>query len=205
MAYSFNFNLKKLPKDFFVDVTKAAKRHKLHKRLGGASKNIVKKFKVNERLGVPVDDAVTIVEDLVDVYMDNIINFDKVKKAHQKVLLIPHCCRKHMDSKCKARFDPECSSYFCRACSKDCMANKATQLANGKGYIPYILPGGSCITKLMKNVSCDAIVGIACGEEIKLGKSFLNGRGIPVVGIPLTKNGCSATEFNLANLKKLMV
>jgi uncharacterized protein len=205
MAYNFEFNLRKLPKDFFVDVTKVAKSHKIHRKLGDASKNLVRKFKVNEALGVPLDDALTIVEDLLDVYIDNVINFDKLKTAKQKVLLVPHCCRKYMDSRCKAKFDPKLSSYFCKGCSKDCYANKATKAAKEKGYDVYILPGGSCIKKLMQNVKCEAIFGIACGEEIKLGKTFLNGKGIPVIGLPLTKNGCSKTQFNVVNLKKLMV
>jgi len=205
MAYSFEFNLRKLPKEFFVDVTKVAKKRRIHRKLGDASKGLVRKFNVNEKLGVPLDDAVTIVEDLLDVYIDNVIYFDKLKAAKKKVLLVPHCCRKHMDSKCKARFDPKLASYFCRSCSKDCYANIATKAAKEKGYQVFILPGGSCIKKLMQNVDCEAIFGIACGEEIKLGKTFLNGKGIPVIGLPLTKNGCSNTEFNIANLKKLMV
>jgi len=205
MAYSFEFNLKKLPKEFFVDITKVAKNHKIHKKFGDASRGLVEKFKVNERLGVPLDDAVTLVEDLIDVYIDNIVNFDKLKKAKQKVLLVPHCCRKYMDSRCKAKFDPKLSSYFCQGCSKDCHAHLATKAAKEKGYQIYILPGGSCIKKLMSGVKCEAVLGIACGEEIKLGKCFINGKGIPVIGLPLTKNGCSGTKFNVANLKKLMV
>jgi len=205
MAYNFEFNLRKLPKEFFVDVTKVAKKHKIHRKIGDTSKKLVKKFKVNEKLGVPLDDAVTLVEDLLDVYIDNIIVFDSIKTAKTKVLLIPHCCRKHMDSKCKARFDEKYSAYFCRSCSKDCYANIATKIGKERGYEVFILPGGSCIKKLMNHMKCDAVVGIACGEEIKLGKKFLDGKGVPILGIPLTKNGCSKTQFNVANLKKLMV
>jgi hypothetical protein len=205
MAYSFEFNLRKLPKEFFVDITKAAKSSKIHKRLGEASRNLVEKFKVNEKLGVPLDDAVTLVEDLMDVYIDNVINFDKLKEAKQKILLVPHCCRKYMDSRCKAKFEPKFSSYFCKGCSKDCYANIATKAAKEKGYQIYILPGGSCIKKLMNGINCEAVLGIACGEEIKLGKCFIHGKGIPVVGLPLTRNGCSKTQFNVQNLKKMMV
>ncbi|MBN2095153.1 MAG: DUF116 domain-containing protein [Candidatus Aenigmarchaeota archaeon] len=204
MAYNFEFNLRKLPKDFFLDLTKAAKKHKIHRKLGKTSRNIVKKFRVNERLGVPLDDAVTIVEDLVDTYIDNILSVEDVKKARQKILLVPHCCRKYMDSRCKAKFDAEYASYFCNNCSKDCFANRATKAANDKGYQVYILPGGSCIKKLMKKVQCEAIIGIACGEELKLGKAALKDKRIPTLGLPLTKNGCANTEFNVANLKKMM-
>jgi hypothetical protein len=205
MAYSFDFDLGKLPREFFKDIAEVSKKYQLHRRFGNTSRNIVKKFNVDRTLGVPLDDAVTIVEDLMDVYIDNILAIDKVKSCKQKVLLIPHCSRKFMDGRCKAEFDPKISSYFCKACSKDCFANKATQIAKERGYLVYILPGGSCIKKLMNGVEFEAVVGIACGEEIRLGKSFLQGKDIPVLGLPLTKNGCSNTEFNVENLKAILV
>lgn len=205
MAYSFDFDLGKLPREFFKDIAEVSKKYQIHRKLGGTSRNIVKKFKVDKTLGVPIDDAMMIVEDLIDVYIDNIIAIDKVKKCKQKVLLVPHCCRKYMDNRCKAEFDPKLSSYFCKGCSKDCFANKATQAAIEKGYSVYILPGGSCIKKLTDKIEFEAVVGIACGEEIKLCKKFISGKNIPILGLPLTKNGCSNTEFNIENLKTILV
>ena len=201
MSYSFNYDLGKLPRGFFKEVAKVVNKRKLHTKLGSASKVIVRKFRVNKLLGIQLEDAISVVEDLTDVYVKNLVHNDKFRKSKQKVLLLPHCCRKYMDSRCKARFDTKYSSYFCNHCSKDCLANKATRLAKKEGYKVFIMPGGSGIKKILDRVSCDAILGIACPEELKLGIKLAESRKKTVKAIPLTKNGCSKTRFNMETLR----
>lgn len=207
MAYTFNFDLAKLPKEFFKTIAEISEKRKLHKKLGGISRNLVDRFKINEILGIQISDAIFLVEDLADIYITNLIERDKFFGAKQKILLLPHCCRKYMDSRCKATFDEKLSSYFCNHCSKDCLANQATKLAKSRGYHPFILPGGSAIRKILTKVNCDAIVGVACTQEIKMGIEYIKSRNkeIPVLGVPLTKNGCANTRFSLKTLKEMLI
>ncbi len=205
MSYSFNYDLNKLPREFFKDVAKIVNKRKLHKKFGKTSRTLVKKFGVNKILGIHSEDAISVVEDLADIYIKNLANEYKFKKAKGKVLLVPHCCRKYMDSRCKAKFDKKFSSYFCNHCSADCLANKATKLGESKGYKVFIIPGGSCIKKILDKVNSEAVLGIACPEEIKLGIKFVESKGKLIRGIPLTKNGCSDTRFNLENLKEALI
>ena len=205
MSYSFNYDLGKLPREFFRDVAKLVNKKDLHKKAGGLSKFIVKKFKVDEILGINSKDAISIVEDLAEAYAKNIIHAEDFKKAKVKILLLPHCCRKYIDFRCKAKFDPKYSSYSCTHCSKDCLANKATKIGEAKGYKVFILPGGSCIKKIMDKIDCDAVLGVACPEELKLGIKFVESKNKIVKSVPLTKNGCLNTEFNLESLKKELV
>jgi hypothetical protein len=107
-----------------------------------------------------------------------------------------------MDNRCKAKFDPSLSTYYCNGCSKDCLVNKSTKVAKKKGYDVYILPGGSCIKKILAKKKYDIIIGVACCEEIKMASTYLEELKIPCIGIPLTKNGCSNTKFDLKFLKK---
>ena len=205
MSYSFNYDLGKLPREFFRDVAKAIDKKKLHKKAGNVSKTIVKRFGVDKLLGIQVEDAISIVEDLIEVNLNNAINRDKFKGKKEKVLLLPHCCRKYMDSRCKAKVNEEVSSYLCAHCSEDCLANKATKLGEAKGYRVFILPGGSCIKKILDKIDCDAVLGVACPEELKLGIKFVKSKNKIVKTVPLTKNGCLNTEFNLESLKKELV
>ena len=152
MSYSFNYDLGKLPREFFRDVAKVINKQKLHKKIGGVSKTIVKKFGVDKILGIQLEDAISVVEDLIDVNLNTAINSDKFIGKKEKVLLLPHCCRKYMDSRCKAKFNKEVSSYICSHCSRDCLANKATKLGKDRGYKVFILPGGSCIRKILEKV-----------------------------------------------------
>ena len=109
-----------------------------------------------------------------------------------------------MDSRCKAEFRTNTSSYVCKHCSKDCLISKATRLAEKERYDVYILPGASCVRKIISLKSYDGIVGVACTEEIKLATDMLKDLGISSQAIPLLKNGCSDTRFNLETLKEVI-
>ncbi len=205
MAYSFNYDLTKLPRGFFKDIAKVVDKRNLHKKIGMVSKSSVRKFKVDKLLGIQLEDAISIVEDLVDLQIKNLVYEEDFKNANEKILMVPHCCRKYMDWRCKADFDSDCASYSCNHCSADCLAHQATELAEAKGYKVFILPGGSCMKILLERMKCDAVSGIACPEEIKLGISVAESKGLAIRGIPLTKNGCANTQFNLDSLKDTLI
>jgi hypothetical protein len=205
MAYSFSYDLSKLPRGFFKDIAKMVDKRQLHKKLGSFSKTSVRKFKVDKLLGIQLEDAISIVEDLVDLQIKNLVHEEDFKNADSKILLVPHCCRKYMDWQCKADFNPVLSSYSCNHCSPDCLAHQASEFGESKGYSVFILPGGSCMRTILDCMHCDAVSGIACPEEIKLGFSVAESKGLAVRGIPLTKNGCANTRFNLESLKEALI
>jgi hypothetical protein len=205
MAYSFNYDLTKLPRGFFKDIARIVEKRQLHKKFSAFSKQSVRKFRVDKLLGIQLEDAISIVEDLVDLQIKNLVHEERFRTAKEKILLVPHCCRKYMDWRCKADFDPEFASYFCNHCSEDCLAHHATELAEARGYKVFILPGGSCLKKICEQLHCDAVSGIACPEEIKLGISVAESSGMAVRGIPLTKNGCANTQFNIDTLREALM
>ncbi len=73
-----------------------------------------------------------------------------------------------------------------------------------RGYDVYVLPGGSCIQQVLKKGGYEAVVGVACGEEIKLAEGLLERTGLPGQNVPLAKNGCVNTWFNIQALKKVL-
>jgi len=81
------------------------------------------------------------------------------------------------------------------------MIKKATDIAEEKGYDVFIFPGGSCIPKVLNKGNYDGVLGVACSEEIKLGIEKLEEADVEYQGIPLLKNGCANTGFNLKTLK----
>ncbi len=204
MSYNFNFDLSKFPKAFFREIAKVSNERKIHKKLGSISRDIAKKFKFYEYTGLPVSDGLMVVEDLIDIYIKNIINKKKFSNAKKKPLLLPHCSRKYMDNRCKAKINPKFSSYECSHCSPDCLINKATKLGRDKGYDVYVLPGGSCIRKILSQRKYKGVIGVACSEEIKMGNEFLDAMKIPSQSVPLIKNGCSNTKFDIKTLKSVL-
>ena len=204
MAYNFTFDLSKLSQSLFKDIAKFSEKEKVPKRMGDLARTLIEKFNVNKITGLPVDDSITIIEDIIDIHLKNSLYREHFLKTNKRALFLPHCCRKYMDSRCKADFDPESASYLCRHCSDDCQVHKATKLAKKENYDVYVLPGSSCIRKIFQKNMYDGIVGVACTDELKLAIGILEQFDISAQGVPLIKNGCSGTQFNFDTLQEIM-
>jgi len=204
MPYPFNFDLSGLSRSFFREVARAAYSSGVHRRIGDSARLLLKKFRIQEITGLDFSEAVQLMEDFVEIQMRNIMYRERFLNAKRKVLLLPHCSRKYMDGRCKARFDPEVPSYYCSHCSSDCLIHQATLLAERRGYDVYVLPGGSCIKKIIQRGRYEAIVGVACGMEIRLAETLLDKLGLAGQAVPLIKNGCANTKFNIDILQKIL-
>jgi hypothetical protein len=204
MGYTFTFDLSKLSQTLFKEISEFSEKGKLTEKIGDMARNMVKKFEVDKITGLPVCDSITVIEDLINASIKNSIHKERFSKANKKVLFLPHCCRKYMDSRCKAHFDPDSASYLCRHCSEDCQVHRATILAKTKNYDVYVLPGGSCVKKIFRKKSYNGVIGVACTEEISLSTKILEQLNISVQNIPLIKNGCSMTQFNFETLQRMM-
>ena len=58
--------------------------------------------------------------------------------------------------------------------------------------------------KFSKSRHYEGIVGVACGEEMKIMGPLLNGMNVTGQAIPLIKNGCANTVFNMETLRKVL-
>ena len=204
MSYDFTFDLSRLSQLLFKEIAEFSEKERVHEKIGDMARNIVQKFHVDKITGLPICDSVTVIEDLINIQITNSLLKDPFKQANKRVLFLPHCCRKYMDQRCKAHFDPDIASYLCRHCSEDCQVHKATILAKKENYDVYVLPGGSCIRKIFQKNSYEGVIGVACTDELKLGTKILKQFHIPSQSIPLVKNGCSGTQFNFETLERVI-
>jgi len=60
-------------------------------------------------------------------------------------------------------------------------------MAKKKGYDVYVVPGGSCVGKILNSANYEGVIGVACGEELKLAVDFLLENGLAGQSIPLIK------------------
>jgi hypothetical protein len=205
MPYQFIFDLSKVPRFFFTEIARVSYKKGMHKTLLNTVQDIIKKFRIQEATGLNLSDAVVLLQDFIDVQAVNLLERRKFLQAKKRALFLPHCSRKYMDNRCQASFDANIPSYSCAHCSEDCLINKADRLAKKKGYDVYVVPGGSCISKILKTNEYEGIVGIACGEEIKLmSVDSLSSMNVAGQAIPLIKNGCANTAFNMETLVKTL-
>jgi hypothetical protein len=204
MPYKFTFDLSKVPRFFFTEITKISYRKGMHKTILKNVQDIIRKFRIQEATGLNLSDAVVLLQDLIDLQAVNLLERRKFLQAKKRALFLPHCSRKYMDNRCKAFFDARIPSYTCAHCSPDCLVNKADCLAKEKGYDVYVLPGASCIPKILKTNRYEGVVGVACGEEMKLSGELLSTMDVAGQAIPLIKNGCANTAFNMETLANVL-
>ena len=166
--------------------------------------DVIRKFKIQEATGLNLSDAVVVIQDLIDMQAVNLMERKRFLQTKKRALILPHCSRKFMDCRCKAMFDATIPSYVCAKCSPDCLVNKANDMAKKKGYDVYVVPGGSCVGKILNSANYEGVIGVACGEELKLAVDFLLENGLAGQSIPLIKNGCASTVFNMDTLVKTL-
>ena len=200
MAYNFNFDLTKLPQKIFDEINSILDKKITKKDICPISEDLVCKFNIDSITGLSYDESKKLIEDVIDIQLHNKTLKKYFLKKNNKALFLPHCCRKYMDSQCKASFNPETSSYSCNHCAKDCLVSQATDIAKEKNYDVYVLPGASCVGKIFDKHDYEAIIGIACTDEIKMAAKSLFKMKIPIQTIPLLKNGCSSTTFSIQSL-----
>lgn len=204
MPYKFTFDLSKVPHFFFVEIATVGYQKGMHRKLIQKLQDMILKFKIQEATGLNLSDALILLEDFIDLQAVNVIERSKFLQTKKRALFLSHCTRKYLDCRCKATFEADIPSYQCAHCSEDCLISQADRLARKKGYDVYVVPGGSCIPKILKNTRYEGIVGIACGEEMKVLKPLLNSLDVAGQAIPLLKNGCANTVFNMDTLIKVL-
>ena len=204
MPYKFTFDLSKVPRFFFTEIATVSYQKGMHKTLIKKLQEIILKFRIQEATGLNLSDSLVLLQDLIDLQAVNMIERGKFLQTKRRALFLPHCARKYLDGRCKAVFDSNIPSYSCSHCSEDCLINQSDRLARIKGYDVYVLPGGSCIPKILKNTQYEGVAGVACGEEIKVLTPLLNSMDVAAQAIPLIKNGCANTVFNMETLEKAL-
>jgi hypothetical protein len=200
MPYKFTFDLSKVPRYFFTEIATITMKKQMFKKL----QKMITKFKIEEATGLNINDAVMLLEDFVELQASNLAQRAQFLETKKRAFFVPHCSRKYLDNRCQAIFDAAIPSYVCAHCSADCLVNESTSLAKSKGYDVYVLPGGSCIPTILKNKKYEGIVGVACGEEVKMLNPLLKSLNICSQSVPLLKNGCANTIFSMESLVKIM-
>lgn len=204
LPYSFVYDLNKISQTTVNKLLEVSYKTGVTKLISTNAIKLVELFKIDQLTGLNLTEAITLVKDFIEVQNANNLQREKFEKAKNKALLIPHCVRQYMDRKCMADFNPEIPSYSCNGCNNDCLVNKVVKLGEESGYDVYVIPGGSCAEKILKEKKYNAVVGIACGSELKLALGLLKKLDISGQGIMLTKNGCANTKLNLENLKQIL-
>lgn len=90
---------------------------------------------------------------------------------------------------------------FLPHCLKKDYLQKLKKEGEKRNYKIHVVGGGSAVKKILKKYQkIDKIVGVACGDEIKLAADYtknLKNKGTKTKAIKLSKSGCKNTKVNI--------
>ena len=116
----------------------------------------------------------------------------------ERILLLPHCLRRA--DTCQAKYSKK--GLECIECNPDCPVNRLRRTALDSGYKgACVAPGGRLALKYVEEMRPRAIVAVACQKELEEGihgvSELAAAQPIPIVVIPLSRDGCVDTEVDL--------
>jgi hypothetical protein len=119
---------------------------------------------------------------------------------NKRIVFAPHCMRNV--SVCVAV--DKGGYYICAQCG-GCKINLISKLGKQLNYKAlYVAKGGRAIGKILKEEHPEAVVGIACFFEGDQAFKLLKDMQIAVQFVPLTKDGCAATDTDLAEVERVL-
>lgn len=118
----------------------------------------------------------------------------------QRVLLLPHCLRRA--DTCQGKYTRQ--GLDCHECNPECAINRLRAEAVRLGYRGVcVAPGGRLAIRFIEETRPGAIVAVACRKELTEGVAGVGEIAarekarIPVVVIPLSRDGCVDTEVDV--------
>ena len=135
--------------------------------------------------------------DKLYVELKNSMHDDRFRRipTKSKVIFLPQCLRNAKT--CTAILEP--TGWQCQKCSghTTCKVYRIQEKAEAKGYRVFVVPGGSMVFKLIKEIKPKAVIGVACMKELMMALEELK---IPSRSILLSKDGCVNTDVKLTEV-----
>ena len=129
--------------------------------------------------------------DHIGVEVRNKLNEKKFNQISnfKKILVLPHCLR---HPKCEATLDK--TGLVCNCCNK-CSVGLIKPKAESIGYKVFIIPGSTFIKKIIKEYKFEAVLGVACYEDLNLAMMKLS--NCNPQGVLLSRAGCFRTKVDV--------
>lgn len=132
--------------------------------------------------------------DTVGVQVRNHVNkkkFDEIP-PEKKLIFLPHCLRPR---DCEAVLQKE--GIICKDCTK-CSIGVIKRKAEPMGYKIYIVPGSSFVKKIVQEKKFEAVLGVACHEDLNQMMMMLS--DFHPQGVLLTRTGCFETKVDVKSI-----
>lgn len=117
----------------------------------------------------------------------------------RRLLLLPHCL--HRQDVCRGTYDADGLS--CAGCGA-CVIHEVQAEAAALGYQVLVAEGTPAVVRLLATRPIEAILGVACLDSLDKCFEMVAKLDLPYAGVPLLKNGCVETTFEVDLLRQVM-
>ncbi len=115
----------------------------------------------------------------------------------RRILFLPQCLR---SLECPAKTSPQ-EGILCKACGR-CGIGELKRLCDALGVEICIAPGGEFVKRAIRYRNPQAALGVACQHDLYEAMRYVTSRGIPMIGVVLTRSGCISTDVNWSEVKR---
>ncbi len=137
---------------------------------------------------------------VVNEHNEKYMDLWKKTPFEERVLFLPHCMRH--TAECEA--EEYEFGRMCTHCMK-CQMGRITTAAEENNIPYYIVPGGSMLLRILNAKDYNVSMGIACPFELAEAMERCTGKGCPMVGVPLVKDGCKETQTDMKKALDMLV
>ncbi len=142
-----------------------------------------------------------IIVDEIGIALMNSIYKDTYGKTQmsKRLLFLPQCLR---NLECPAKTSPR-DGIICKGCGRCEIAN-IKKMCDERGINICISPGSEFVKRAIRDKKPRAVIGIACQHDLYEGMRSVTSKGIPAVGVVLSKTGCVMTEVNWEDVREML-
>lgn len=142
-----------------------------------------------------------IIVDEIGIALMNSIYRDAYGKTplDKRLFFLPQCLR---NLECPARTSSR-EGIICEECGR-CGISEVAQICDERGIQLCISPGGEFVKRATKDKKPAAAIGIACQHDLYETMRYVTSKGVPMMGVVLSKSGCVMTEVNWEEVKRYM-
>jgi len=142
-----------------------------------------------------------IIVDEIGIALLNSIYKDTYGKTpmDKRFLFLPQCLR---NLECPAKTSPR-EGIMCEGCGK-CEIAEIKKICDECGISICISPGSEFVKRAILDKKPRAAMGVACQHDLYSGMREVTSKGIPAVGVVLSKIGCVMTEVNWGDVREML-
>ena len=140
-----------------------------------------------------------IIVDEIGIALMNSIYRDAYGKTavNKRLLLLPQCLR---SLECPAKTSPQ-EGIICEECGR-CGLAEIRRICDEQGIGICIAPGGEFYKRAVREKEPRAAMCVACQHDLYEIMRYVLSKGVPIMGVVLSKSGCVMTEVNWEEVKR---